>query len=80
MNNGLIYLYTGDGAGKSTAAMGYIFRALGHNWKICMIQFLKGSSSTGEMKIAKMFPELLVFQEQDVYLLLQCGIVLFNAD
>ena len=61
MDIGLIYLYTGDGAGKTTAALGHIFRALGHKWKICMIQFLKSARATGETKTAKVFSELLEF-------------------
>ena len=61
MDTGLIYLYTGDGAGKSTAALGHIFRALGYRWKICMIQFLKNARSTGEVKTAKVFSQLLEF-------------------
>lgn len=61
MDTGLIYLYTGDGAGKSSAAFGHIFRALGHNWKICMIQFVKSVRSTGEKKTAEKFSGLLEF-------------------
>lgn len=38
---GLIQIYTGDGKGKTTAAVGLIIRALGHNLKVCYISFHK---------------------------------------
>jgi len=38
---GLIILYTGDGKGKTTAALGIMLRAWGHGMKCCMLQFLK---------------------------------------
>jgi cob(I)alamin adenosyltransferase len=47
---GLIIVYTGDGKGKTTAALGTILRAIGYNWKVCVIQFIKGSWTYGEMK------------------------------
>ncbi len=52
---GLIYLYTGDGKGKTTAAVGQIVRALGHNLKICYISFHKDYKrwGYGELKILK---------------------------
>jgi cob(I)alamin adenosyltransferase len=38
----MIQVYTGDGKGKTTAALGQALRALGHGYKVFMIQFLKG--------------------------------------
>lgn len=46
---GLIHVYTGDGKGKTTAALGLCLRAIGHGWTVAFIQFLKGSSYTGEL-------------------------------
>ena len=46
---GLVQVYTGAGKGKTTAALGLVFRAVGHGFKVCMIQFLKGNSYTGEL-------------------------------
>lgn len=46
---GLLHVYTGDGKGKTTAALGLCLRALGHGWTVAFIQFLKGSSYTGEL-------------------------------
>ncbi|MEE9162255.1 MAG: cob(I)yrinic acid a,c-diamide adenosyltransferase [Candidatus Neomarinimicrobiota bacterium] len=47
---GLLIVYTGDGKGKTTSALGVAFRALGYGWKICMVQFVKGTWKSGEMK------------------------------
>ncbi len=47
---GYIHIYTGDGKGKTTAALGLIIRALGHNKKIAMIQFMKDDKNYGEYK------------------------------
>ena len=46
---GLVQVYTGDGKGKTTAALGQAYRAIGHGFKVCMIQFLKGISYSGEL-------------------------------
>ncbi|MBN2570259.1 MAG: cob(I)yrinic acid a,c-diamide adenosyltransferase [Deltaproteobacteria bacterium] len=40
--NGLVMIMTGDGKGKTTSALGQALRALGHGYKVCMIQFMKG--------------------------------------
>lgn len=53
MESGLIIVYTGKGKGKTTAALGMALRAIGHNYKICMIQFIKGSWHYGEMSSSK---------------------------
>ena len=43
-----IYLYTGNGAGKTTNALGLVVRELGHENNVLMIQFLKWEKKTGE--------------------------------
>jgi cob(I)alamin adenosyltransferase len=55
MKKGLIIINTGNGKGKTTAALGLAFRALGHNFKVCMVQFIKGSWKYGELESAKKF-------------------------
>ena len=47
--DGLVIVYTGNGKGKTTAALGMALRATGYDHKICMIQFIKGSWHYGEM-------------------------------
>lgn len=59
MTKGLLMVNTGNGKGKTTAALGLIFRALGHGHKVCLIQFLKGSWKYGELEAAERFKDLL---------------------
>jgi cob(I)alamin adenosyltransferase len=61
MTKGLLSVFTGDGKGKTTAALGLTFRALGHGKKVCFIQFIKGGWTSGEAKLADNFPDLLDF-------------------
>lgn len=49
MNKGYVQVYTGDGKGKTTAALGLGLRAAGRGLKVVMFQFLKGSPS-GELE------------------------------
>src|SRR5512143_1406108 len=46
---GLVMVYTGNGKGKTSAALGALVRAVGYDWNACMIQFIKGSWHYGEM-------------------------------
>jgi len=50
---GLILLYTGNGKGKTTAALGQVLRAAGHGFKVAAIQFIKNLENTGEIKAAE---------------------------
>jgi cob(I)alamin adenosyltransferase len=52
-HKGLILLYTGDGKGKTTAALGQVLRAAGHGFKAAIVQFIKNMENTGEIKAAK---------------------------
>jgi len=56
---GLLIVHTGSGKGKSTAAFGLILRALGHGWKVGIVQFIKGAWETGERKALERFPDLV---------------------
>jgi cob(I)alamin adenosyltransferase len=59
--NGLTMIFTGNGKGKTTSALGLAFRALGHGFPVSVIQFIKGSWKYGELESAKRFEDLLAF-------------------
>ena len=48
MKQGLIHVYSGNGKGKTTAALGLLLRAYGHGMRVVLVQFLKGRD-TGEL-------------------------------
>ena len=52
-SKGFVQVYTGNGKGKTTAALGLALRAAGHRFKVLIIQFLKGGIAYGELKSAK---------------------------
>ena len=56
---GLLIVHTGPGKGKSTAAFGLALRALGHGWRVGVVQFIKGAWETGERKALERFPDLV---------------------
>lgn len=60
MQKGLVHIYTGDGKGKTSAALGLCFRALGYQKRIHFIQFLK-ASDTGEVLASARFEGLITF-------------------
>ena len=58
---GLIIITTGQGKGKTTAALGMCLRTIGHNHKVAIIQFIKGGWLPGESLALKIFREKLKF-------------------
>ena len=59
---GLLIVHTGKGKGKSTAAFGMVFRAIGHGYKVGIVQFVKGAWGTGERDILENYPELVTIK------------------
>ena len=59
---GLLIVHTGKGKGKSTAAFGMVFRAIGHGFKVGVVQFVKGAWGTGERDVLDKFPELVTIK------------------
>ncbi|MBW2092428.1 MAG: cob(I)yrinic acid a,c-diamide adenosyltransferase [Deltaproteobacteria bacterium] len=59
---GYIHIYTGDGKGKTSAALGLAFRALGRGLKVYITQFMKAEKSSGEHFAAKAFDKQLVIK------------------
>lgn len=55
---GLLVVYTGHGKGKTTAALGMVFRALGRGLRVTVVQFIKGKRKTGERVFAETLPQL----------------------
>src|SRR5689334_20738995 len=55
LEKGVLLVHTGPGKGKSTAAFGLALRALGHGWRVGVVQFIKGAWKTGERDALLMF-------------------------
>lgn len=58
---GLIIVNTGNGKGKTTAALGMVLRSLGHGYKVAIIQFIKGAWEPSEKRVFSVWPDLLEF-------------------
>ncbi len=61
-DKGRIILFTGDGKGKTTAALGMAVRASGHGLKTLVIQFVKSDQSTGEIAACRNVPGIEIVQ------------------
>ncbi len=62
LRRGLVHVYTGDGKGKTTAALGLAMRAAGHALRVYIIQFMKGWPNYGELKTVGGHPQITLRQ------------------
>ncbi|NLI96037.1 MAG: cob(I)yrinic acid a,c-diamide adenosyltransferase [Synergistaceae bacterium] len=58
LEKGLLQVYTGNGKGKTTAALGLALRMSGHGGRVAVIQFMKGWDFYGEIEALKRIPGL----------------------
>lgn len=60
-DKGLIIVNTGNGKGKTTAALGMVLRSLGHGYKVAIVQFIKGSWEPAEKQVFSLWQDQLEF-------------------
>ena len=58
VSRGLVYIFTGDGKGKTSAALGVVLRALGHEMRVHITYFMKGDYPYGERAILSKLPNV----------------------
>ena len=62
MEQGYVQVYTGDGKGKTTAAVGLAMRAAAANLRVCFCQFMK-CGPTGELDAFRLFGDLIACEQ-----------------
>lgn len=58
---GLVIVHTGDGKGKTTAALGMVLRSLGHGYRVAIVQFIKGAWEPAEKAVFERWADQLEF-------------------
>jgi cob(I)alamin adenosyltransferase len=58
---GLVIVHTGNGKGKTTAALGMVMRSLGHGYRVAIVQFIKGAWEPAEKNVLSRWAEQLEF-------------------
>jgi cob(I)alamin adenosyltransferase len=58
---GLVLVFTGEGKGKTTAALGLVLRTLGHGERVAVVQFIKGGWQPGEARALELFGDALAW-------------------
>ncbi len=62
LEKGLIIVHTGNGKGKTTAALGMVMRSLGHGYRVAIVQFIKGAWEPAEKAVLERWADQLTFQ------------------
>ena len=57
---GLVQIFTGEGKGKTSAALGVVLRALGHGLRVCIVVFMKGDYPYGEWEVLSKLPNVKI--------------------
>jgi cob(I)alamin adenosyltransferase len=61
VERGLVIVNTGNGKGKTTAALGMVLRSIGHGYKVAIVQFIKGAWEPAEKAVMERFGDQLSF-------------------
>ncbi|MGB3199901.1 MAG: cob(I)yrinic acid a,c-diamide adenosyltransferase [Nodosilinea sp.] len=61
VEKGLVIVHTGNGKGKTTAALGMVLRSIGHGYKVAIVQFIKGAWEPAEKAVMERFGDQLSF-------------------
>jgi len=61
LEKGLIIVHTGNGKGKTTAALGMVLRSLGHGYQAAIVQFIKGAWEPAEKQVFSLWQDQLAF-------------------
>lgn len=61
LEKGLVIVHTGNGKGKTTAALGMVLRSLGHGYRVAIVQFIKGAWEPAEKAVLEQFGDQLSF-------------------
>jgi cob(I)alamin adenosyltransferase len=61
-SKGLVFVFTGNGKGKTTAALGQALRAVGHGLKVLILQFMKGKKYGEVLAAEKYLPSVTIYQ------------------
>ncbi|MBM5798411.1 MAG: cob(I)yrinic acid a,c-diamide adenosyltransferase [Cyanobacteria bacterium K_Offshore_0m_m2_072] len=61
LEKGLVLVFTGEGKGKTTAALGLVLRTLGHGEAVAVVQFIKGGWQPGEARALELFGDALAW-------------------
>ncbi|MFZ4640739.1 MAG: cob(I)yrinic acid a,c-diamide adenosyltransferase [Nodosilinea sp.] len=62
LEKGLVIVHTGNGKGKTTAALGMVMRSLGHGFRVAIVQFIKGSWEPAEKGMLAHWPDQVTFE------------------